>query len=168
MNIKTDLIGSDFWSPEFEIETRDDGTIVMRQADDLTGYLPTLADYLDKWADQTPDQPWIARRGADDEWERITYGTARDQARRIGGALLSLGLGPDRPLLILSENSLEHALLGGRVFLRRYPLCTGVSGLFACVEGSWQAEGYCSDAEPRCDLCRSRSRICSGIGSDCG
>lgn len=116
MNIKTDLIGSDFWSPEFEIETRDDGTIVMRQADDLTGYLPTLADYLDKWADQTPDQPWIARRGADDEWERITYGTARDQARRIGGALLSLGLGPDRPLLILSENSLEHALLGAACF----------------------------------------------------
>lgn len=116
MNIKADLIDSDFWQPEFEVETRNDGTILMRQKGDLTGYLPTLADYLDKWADQTPDQTWIARRGADDAWVRITYGDARQQARHIGGALLALGLGPDRPLLILSENSLEHALLGAACF----------------------------------------------------
>ncbi len=116
MNIKADLIDSDFWQPEFEVETRDDGTILMRQKGDLTGYLPTLADYLDKWADQTPDQTWIARRGADGAWVRITYGDARQQARHIGGALLALGLGPDRPLLILSENSLEHALLGAACF----------------------------------------------------
>lgn len=116
MNIKADLIDSDFWQPEFEVETRNDGTILMRQKGDLTGYLPTLADYLDKWADQTPDQTWIARRGADGAWVRITYGDARQQARHIGGALLALGLGPDRPLLILSENSLEHALLGAACF----------------------------------------------------
>ncbi len=85
MNIKADLSDSDFWQPEFEIETRADGTILMCQKGALTGYLPTLADYLDKWADATPDQPWIARRGADGEWVRITYGDARDQARRIGG-----------------------------------------------------------------------------------
>ena len=116
MNIKANLAESDFWQPEFVIETRDDGTIVMRQKGELTGYLPTLADYLDRWADQTPDQTWLARRGADGSWDRITYGAARDQARHIGGALLALGLGPDRPLLILSENSLEHALLGAACF----------------------------------------------------
>jgi feruloyl-CoA synthase len=116
MNIKADVSDSDFWQPEFEVETREDGTILMRQKGDLTGYLPTLADYLDKWADQTPDQTWIARRGADGAWVRITYGDARQQARHIGGALLALGLGPDRPLLILSENSLEHALLGAACF----------------------------------------------------
>ncbi|WP_439122768.1 feruloyl-CoA synthase [Marivita sp.] len=116
MNIKADLGDTDLWQPEFEIETRADGTILMRQTGDLTDYLPTLADYLDKWADQTPDQPWIARRGKGGEWVKITYGAARDQARCIGGALLALGLGPDRPLLILSENSLEHALLGAACF----------------------------------------------------
>lgn len=116
MNIKADVSDSNFWQPEFEVETREDGTILMRQKGDLTGYLPTLADYLDKWADQTPDQTWIARRGADGAWVRITYGDARQQARHIGGALLALGLGPDRPLLILSENSLEHALLGAACF----------------------------------------------------
>ncbi len=101
-----------FWSPEFEYEHREDGSILMRQTGELPEYLPTLADYLDHWADEAPDRTWIARRGKDGDWVRISYGEARDKARRMGAALLRMGLGPTRPLLILSENSLEHALLG--------------------------------------------------------
>jgi feruloyl-CoA synthase len=116
MNIKTQPTASDFWQPEFDYNRRDDGTVIMRQKGDLSGYLPTLAEYLDKWADATPEQTWIARRGDDGSWHRISYGDARGRARTIGAALLALGLGPDRPLLILSENSLEHALLGAACF----------------------------------------------------
>jgi len=116
MSVETKLRASDFWSPDFEYEHRDDGSIVMRQTGPLPDYLPTLADYLDTWADDTPDRTWIARRDADGAWREIGYGAARDMARRIGASLLALGLGPDRPLLILSENSLEHALLGAACF----------------------------------------------------
>ncbi|MCC1493209.1 feruloyl-CoA synthase [Cognatishimia sp. F0-27] len=107
---------SDFWSPSFDIVKRDDGTILMQQTDPLPHHLPTLADYLDKWADATPDQPWIARRDKAGHWRKIPYGEARGAARRIGARLLEMGLGPDRPLLILSGNSLEHALLGAACF----------------------------------------------------
>ena len=106
------LSPDDFWSPSFNIETQADGTILMAQTAGLPDHLPTLADYLDQWADATPDQPWLAQRGADDQWDMITYGQARDQACALGSALLNLGLGPDKPLLILSENSLSHGLLG--------------------------------------------------------
>lgn len=112
MNNETQISAADFWSPEFDYDHREDGSIVMRQKGELSGYLPTLADYLDKWADETPDQTWIARRKDGGDWQRITYGQARDNARRIGAALLDLGLTPDRPLMVLSENSLEHAMLG--------------------------------------------------------
>lgn len=101
-----------FWSPTFTYDRQDDGTVLMRQPGALTEYMPTLADYLDTWADATPDHPWIARRVNGGDWRRISYGAARLAARQIGDRLLGLGLGPDRPLLILSENSLEHALLG--------------------------------------------------------
>ncbi len=107
---------TDFWSPNFDIQTRADGTIIMAQTAPLPDHLPTLADYLDKWADATPDQPWIAQRRADDAWRKITYGEARQTAQRLGAALLEMGLGPNRPLLILSGNSLEHALLGAACF----------------------------------------------------
>ena len=101
-----------FWSPEFTYDHRADGSILMRQLGELPDYLPTLAGYLDKWADETPDQAWLARRDEDGDWQRINYGDARSIACAIGAGLLDMGLGPDRPLLILSENSLEHALLG--------------------------------------------------------
>ncbi len=100
-----------FWQPRFEITQRDDGCILMRQRDPLPGHLPVVADYLDHWADRTPDATWIARRENGGDWRRISYAEARESARRLGAALLARGLGPDRPLLILSENSLEHALL---------------------------------------------------------
>ena len=101
-----------FWEPEFTYEFQDNGTIVMEQKGELPAHLPLLADYLDKWAQATPDQTWIARRGKDGEWIKISYQNALENARSIGAALLDMGLGSDRPLIILSENSLEHALLG--------------------------------------------------------
>jgi feruloyl-CoA synthase len=107
---------ADFWAPAFDYEHRADGTILMRQRGELPEHLPTLADYLDRWATATPERTWIARREGNGEWRRITYGAARDMARRIGASLLAMGLGPERPLLILSENGLEHALLGAACF----------------------------------------------------
>jgi feruloyl-CoA synthase len=101
----------EFWNPRFEYERREDGTILMRQTDPLEPYLTVLADYLDKWADEAPNQIWLARRNKEGDWLRITYREARAKARALGAGLLQLGLGPDRPLLILSENSLEHGLL---------------------------------------------------------
>ena len=107
---------NDFWSPTFDITTRDDGTILMEQTKALPEHLPTLANYLDKWADAAPDLPWLARRDDQGGWRKITYGAARTAARQIGSTLLQMGLGPDRPLLILSGNSLEHGLLGAACF----------------------------------------------------
>lgn len=105
-------ISGDFWAPTFAYEHRPDGTVVMRQEGELPDYAPLLADYMDKWADATPHMTWIARRKDGGEWRHITYAQGRAQAKAIGAALLDMGLGPQRPLLILSENSLEHALLG--------------------------------------------------------
>lgn len=102
----------DFWKPSFEYEKRDDGTLLMRQVGDLPAHEPVLAAYIDRWADATPDQTWLARRGADGDWIKVSYGDARRHGRAIGAALIEMGLGPDRPLLILSENSIEHGLMG--------------------------------------------------------
>lgn len=112
MGKTVDAGSADFWSPEFVYDHRADGTILTRQVKELPDHLPTLADYLDKWADAAPERKWLARRANGGGWRYIEYGEGRSRARAIGAGLLELGLGPDRPLLILSENSLEHALLG--------------------------------------------------------
>lgn len=103
---------ADFWTPEFLREDRPDGSILLQQAAPLPPHRPCLADDLDHWADTVPERTWLARRADGGDWRRISYAMARDKARAIGAALLAMGLGPERPLLILSENSLEHAMLG--------------------------------------------------------
>ncbi|MDH5349841.1 MAG: feruloyl-CoA synthase, partial [Betaproteobacteria bacterium] len=67
-------------------------------------------EWLAKWARQAPERVFLAERQAD-AWRKVTYAQALDAARRIGQALLERGLGADRPLAILSDNSVDHALL---------------------------------------------------------
>jgi feruloyl-CoA synthase len=68
------------------------------------------------WASVDPARIFMARRqrqsdGSTGDWQYVSYGQALEAARSIGQALLDRGLGPERPIAILSENSLEHALL---------------------------------------------------------
>ncbi len=69
-----------------------------------------VGDVLEKWAAATPDNVFLAElEGA--TFRRVTYGEALRAARAIGQSLLDRGLGPRRPLAILSGNSIDHALL---------------------------------------------------------
>src|SRR6185436_10334708 len=59
----------------------------------------------------TPDRLFLAGRETSGQWRRITYSQALNAARQIGQALLNRKLSTERPVAILSENDLEHALL---------------------------------------------------------
>lgn len=104
--------GDMFWQPEFEIETRPDGTILMRQKGELGDVPRALPDLLVHWAGKVPDRPYLAERDASGAWRTLSYADVLGQVRALGQGLLEAGLGPDRPLLILSRNSVDHALLG--------------------------------------------------------
>jgi feruloyl-CoA synthase len=88
------------------------GTVYIRADQALAPYPKRMTDRLLQWAQQDPDRVFMARRAAGGgDWQQVTYGEALARARRIGQALLDRGLSADRPVAILSENSLEHALL---------------------------------------------------------
>ncbi|WP_323771256.1 feruloyl-CoA synthase [Antarctobacter sp.] len=100
-----------FWDPKLNITRRPDGTILLSQAAPLASYPRCISDSFAHWAKTTPKADWIAQRGPDREWQILRYGEAFDRIRSIGAALVALGLGPDRPVLILSGNSNAHALM---------------------------------------------------------
>ena len=54
---------------------------------------------------------FAAQRGADGAWVTISYAQMLDRARRIGQALATRGLSPERPIAILSDNELDHLTL---------------------------------------------------------
>jgi feruloyl-CoA synthase len=96
-----------------EVETRwlDDGSVVMRSPHALGPYPEKITQRLAHWANVAPDRTFIARRGPNGAWIRLDYATTYDRVRRIAQALLDRGLSAERPIAILSENGLEHALL---------------------------------------------------------
>jgi feruloyl-CoA synthase len=92
------------------------GVHYLRADQDLGPFPERLTDRLVHWAKERPDQTLFARRvknadGSSGDWKHITFTQALDAARRIGQGLLNRGLSAERPVLILSENDLEHALM---------------------------------------------------------
>jgi feruloyl-CoA synthase len=94
-----------------QTRTAENGITYVKSAQPLQDYPQRMTDRLLHWAKRKPEHTFIAKRVDGGEWRRISYAQALDSARRIGQALLDRGLSADRPVAILSENDLEHAML---------------------------------------------------------
>ena len=82
----------------------------------LQAFPDRITDRLQHWAQTCPDRTFMARReklpdGSTGAWKHISYAQAWTQARNIAQSLINRGLSAERPVVILSENDLEHALL---------------------------------------------------------
>jgi feruloyl-CoA synthase len=92
------------------------GTHYLKADQALQDYPDRLTDRLRYWAEQAPERTVFARRvkqadGSLGNWRHISYQEAWSTARNIAQSLINRGLSADRPVAILSENSLEHAML---------------------------------------------------------
>ena len=87
------------------------GVYYLRSRQELGPYPERLTERLVHWAEHAPARVFLAERDEAGEWRTLTYSEALAAVRRLGQALLDRRLSPDRPLLILSGNGIEHALL---------------------------------------------------------
>jgi feruloyl-CoA synthase len=113
-----------FATPDIAEERRADGTIIQWSRAALGSYERSVPEVLRARAAAHPDRPLAAERGGwepqrgngdrdqeHDRWIQLTYGEGRRRADALAQAFLDLGLGPERPLMILSGNSLAHLLV---------------------------------------------------------
>ena len=96
----------------------------------LPDFPARITDRFAHWAGTSPHRPFLARRarlddGSTGDWQAITYGEAWQHARAIAQALIERRLNVERPVAILSENSLEHALLSLGCLLAGVPIAAG-------------------------------------------
>ncbi|WP_291203965.1 feruloyl-CoA synthase [Hyphomonas sp.] len=100
---------------KLKIDRRPDGTIYLESGLPLKAHPPHMLAPLEKWAADRPDQVWLAERWpedpAQDDWRKVTYAEGLAAVRRIAAAFLSEGAGPDAPVMILSKNSIDNALV---------------------------------------------------------
>ncbi|WP_432727652.1 feruloyl-CoA synthase [Variovorax sp. W6] len=104
------------------------GTQYLSAETPLEPYRERMTDRLAHWAERTPERTFIARRerladGSTGDWLRVSYAQALEEARGIGQALLERGLSADRPVAILSENGIEHALMALGCLYAGVPYC---------------------------------------------
>jgi feruloyl-CoA synthase len=92
-------------------ETRPDGAIRAWNLAPLPPFPRRLTEHLVHWAGIAPDRTFLAERAPGGAWRRVSYAEALSAVRALAQGLLARDLGPERPLAILSGNSIAHALL---------------------------------------------------------
>jgi feruloyl-CoA synthase len=100
-----------FAPPDVRIEHRSDGTIVLRSGCPLARYSRAVGEWLTLWAAEAPHRSFLAERADNGGWRELSYRDALDAVRRIAQFLLDHDLDASRPVAILSQNSIHHALL---------------------------------------------------------
>jgi len=99
-----------FAAAQVQFEKRSDGTILLRSPQKLGAHARAVGEWLVRWAADAPERVFLAER-AGDAWRKVSYREALDAARTIGQALLERGMDASRPVAILSDNGVDHALL---------------------------------------------------------
>ena len=103
-------------APEFaparvDVESLPDGGLILRSPMALEPYADHICTWLLDWAEREPKRTFLAERPGDGDWHRISYGEALASVKSIAQSLLDRGITAERPVMLLSENSISQALL---------------------------------------------------------
>jgi feruloyl-CoA synthase len=135
------------WTPDpfaTRVERRADGSLLLTPTRDLGRVPERLVDSLEHWARLAPDRLLVARRGKDGAWRGVSYGAMLSRVRRCAAGLLERRLSAERPIAILSGNSIEHLTLALAAMWVGIPYCP-VSPAYAHAGGDLSRLRYVLD-----------------------
>src|SRR6266516_2246418 len=130
-----------FGDPAVSIDRRDDGTIYLRPKIALGEYPLQLTDRLHHWAKAEPNRIFMAERAAGGLWRQTSYAQLLASSRHIASGLLARGLSADKPIVILSGNSIDHALLAFGALYAGIPFCS-VSPAYSLISKDYGKLGF--------------------------
>ena len=129
-----------FGDPEVTIERHENGTVYLRPKSPLGDYPRRITDRLHYWAEVAPDRIFMAERSGEG-WREISYAQLLTSARRIASALLTRDLSPEKPVMILSGNSIDHALMAFGALYAGIPFCP-VSPAYSLISKDFGKLGF--------------------------
>ena len=103
--------GPQFAPRDIRIEKRPDGTLVLRSPIQLETPQWSILDLIPEWAEKAPQRVFLAQRGRDGAWQKITYAELWQRVQSVGQAMIDLGAMRGDKFAILSGNSIEHAIV---------------------------------------------------------
>jgi feruloyl-CoA synthase len=98
--------------PQTSVEKteREDGSFILQAKTPLLDYGRCVGDWLERWAVERPNSVFLGeRQGA--QWRTLSYSQFRTQLYLLAQGIIDKGLASGQPIVILSGNSINHALL---------------------------------------------------------
>jgi len=130
-----------FNDPAVSIERKSDGTIYLRPTKPLGDYPSRITDRLHHWANVAPDRVFMAGREGGRGWRELRYGELLTASRHIASSLLKRGLSAEKPVVILSGNSIDHALIAFGALYAGIPFCP-VSPAYSLISRDYGKLAY--------------------------
>ncbi|TMK00960.1 MAG: feruloyl-CoA synthase [Alphaproteobacteria bacterium] len=96
--------------PRVACERGSDGVIRLRSTEPLRPYDPSLARLFRAAVEHNSAGIFLAERDGG-TWRKLTYEAARPLVDALAAGLIERALSAERPVMILSANSIDHALL---------------------------------------------------------
>lgn len=124
------------------------GGFVLRHPEPLQPYARCVGAWLEHWAATTPDALFLAERDAAQAWRRLSYRQVRDVVGRLGQALLDLKLPDAKPVVVLSDNGVDHALLLLASMHVGHPVCTISSAYCRLTKDYTKVHGMLDALDP--------------------
>ena len=109
--IKIDIRAMSNPKSEISNPTSNQGGVVLKSMVQLKKSPHRMTQRLIHWAKKTPDKVFIGQKDSKGNWRTLTYAQTYEKVKTIAQYLLRTNLSPERPLAILSENSIEHGLM---------------------------------------------------------
>lgn len=99
-----------FADPNIVTESGASGALILRSLDPLQPHPRSITERLAHWAERAPARPFIAERSGAG-WRQVSFGEALEMVEAIAASLLDRDLGPERPIMIVADAGVDHALL---------------------------------------------------------
>ena len=113
------------------------GGFVLRSPEALKPYARCVGEWLERWAKETPDALAVAEPAAGGGWNRLSWRTLRQRVGSVAQALLDLELAPAKPVVVLSDNALDHLVLALATMHIGRAVCSVSSGYCRLAQGDF-------------------------------
>lgn len=149
-----------------DVERRPGGEMVLTNPTPYSTAFQTVTAALDYWAEAAPARVWLAERSGEG-WRTLTFGDAQAQTRALAGGLRELGLVGERPLLILSTNRIDHALIKYAAMSQGLPVAP-VSPQYGLKGANLARLAHaCAVLQPAAVYTEDAALFADGLSADC-
>ena len=134
--------------PRIEREDLPGGGFVLRHADPLQPHARCIGSWLEHWNRVRPHAEFLSERAPGGGWRRLSYAQTREAVGRIAQGLLELHLPAGKPVVVLSDNAVDHALLILASMHIGRPVCTVSSAYSRLTKDFSRIHGILDTLDP--------------------